>query len=176
MIGKTFHKGRKYTNFPRNAGAETFMLFGTTTLKNFMGDGRIRKIKRHEKYDEMWVQFGYFQKRKWLVAIFPNVRQMISMLQENDNIHVFGTTDRWGSRRVYIIYGFIKFPMPSIRQVEDFSLGVELDKLQKSDEENELSSYIANAVNQRNFKSKEILEEGNIEDDDKYIANNDDDG
>jgi hypothetical protein len=66
--------------------------------------------------------------------------------------------------------------MPSIRQVEDFSLEVELDKLQQSDEEKELSSYIANAVNQRNFKSKEILEEGNIEDDDKYIANNDDDG
>jgi hypothetical protein len=60
--------------------------------------------------------------------------------------------------------------------VEDFSLEVELDKLQQSDEEKELSSYIANAVNQKNFKSKEILEEGNVEDDDKYIANNDDDG
>jgi hypothetical protein len=66
--------------------------------------------------------------------------------------------------------------MPSIRQVEDFSLEVELDKLQQSDEEKELSSYIANAVNQKNFKSKEILEEGNVEDDDKYIANNDEEG
>lgn len=174
MIGKTFHKGRKYTNFPRNAGAETFMLFGTTTLKNFMGDGRIRKIKRHAKYDEMWVQFGYFQKRKWLVAIFPNVRQMISMLQEGDNIHVFGTTDRWGQKRVYIIYGFIKFPMPSIRQVEDFSADVELLKLQQTEEEKELSSFIANAVNQKNYHNKEIEKEGNKEDDDKFVANNDD--
>jgi hypothetical protein len=31
-------------------------------------------------------------------------------------------------------------------------------------------------VNQKNFKSKEILEEGNVEDDDKYIANNDEEG
>lgn len=175
MIGKQFHKGRKYTNIPRNSGAETFMIFGTSTLKNFMGDGRIRKIERHQKYDEMWVQFGYFQRKKWLVAIFPNVRQIFSTLQENDNIHVYGTTDRWGERRVYIIYGIIKFPMPSVRQVEDYaSLEMELYKLQQTPEEKQLSSFIANAVNQRNFKSDEIQKDGDRDDSEVYVADNED--
>lgn len=172
MIHRNFDKQRKYRNFPRCSGSETFMLFGETNLKNFMGDGRIRKIKRHERYDEMWVQFGYHQKKKWLIVIFPLLRQIISTLKENDNIHVYGTTDRWGERRVYIIYGIIKFPTPTVAQIEDFSVEQELWKLTKDEDESILEKHIQKVTNQVNHKVWEN-KDGEIEDDDNdYSTNN----
>jgi hypothetical protein len=138
-----FDKGRKYKFFPRTAEAETFYLSGESNLKNWSGDGRIRKIKRHEKYDEMWVQFGFYQKKKWLIAIFKHLRVLVTGLKENDYIHAFGTIDRWGSRRVYVIMGILKYPHPTIIDEKDYSLDLQLYKAQnKTADEIELEDYI----------------------------------
>jgi hypothetical protein len=138
-----FDKGRKYKYFPRTAEAETFYLTGEGSIKNFMADGRIRKIKRHKNYDEMWVQCGYYQRKKWVIVIFKHLRVLMGTLKENDLIHMFGTTDKWGARRVYVVMGIIKFPHPTVHEVEDYSLDMALYKAQeKSREEAELENYI----------------------------------
>jgi hypothetical protein len=138
-----FDKGRKYKYFPRTAEAETFYLTGEGSIKNFMADGRIRKIKRHKNYDEMWVQCGYYQRKKWVIVIFKHLRVLMGTLKENDLIHMFGTTDKWGARRVYVVMGIIKFPHPTVHEVEDYSLDMALYKAQeKSREEVELENYI----------------------------------
>jgi hypothetical protein len=139
-----FDKGRKYKFFPRTAEAETFYLSGEAFgIKNWTGDGRIRRVKRHAKYDEMWVQFGFYQRKKWLVVIFKHLRVIFGTLKENDMIHMTGTIDRWGSRRVYVVTGIIKYPHPTITEMDDYSLDMELYKAQtKSEEEVDMEQYI----------------------------------
>jgi hypothetical protein len=138
-----FDKGRKYKFFPRVAEAETFYLTGEGTIKNFMADGRIRKIKRHKNYDEMWIQCGYYQRKKWVIGIFKHLRVLIGTLKVDDMIHMTGTTDKWGARRVYVITGIIKFPKPTVHEVDDYSLDMELYKAQtQSQEEAEIEQYI----------------------------------
>jgi hypothetical protein len=138
-----FDKGRKYKFFPRTAEAETFYLSGEGMVKNWTGDGRIRKIERHERYDEFWVQFGYRQRKKWLVVIFKHLRVIFGTLKENDMVHMTGTVDRWGKRRVYVVTGIIKYPHPTITELKDHSLDMELYKAQvKSQEEVEIESFV----------------------------------
>ena len=145
-----FDKGRKYKFFPRTAEAETFYITGEDVIKNWSGDGRIRRVKRHAKYDEMWVQFGYYQRKKWLVVIFKHLRVIFGTLKENDMIHMTGTIDKWGSRRVYVVTGIIKYPHPTITELNDYSVDMELYKAQtKTAEEIEIEDYI-------DFRVKEV--------------------
>jgi hypothetical protein len=138
-----FDKGRKYKYFPRVAEAETFYLTGEGSIKNFMADGRIRKINRHKNYDEMWVQCGYYQRKKWLIIIFKHLRVIMGTLKPNDIVHLYGTTDKWGNKRVYVVMGIIKFPKPAVHEVEDYSLDMELYKAQtQSQEEKEIENFI----------------------------------
>jgi hypothetical protein len=54
-----------------------------------------------------------------------------------------GTIDRWGSRRVYVVTGIIKYPHPTITEMNDYSLDMELYKAQtKSEEEVDMEQYI----------------------------------
>jgi hypothetical protein len=139
-----FDKGRKYKFFPRTAEAETFYLSGENLgVKNWSGDGRIRRVKRHKNYDEMWVQFGYFQRKKWLIVIFKHLRIIFGTLQPNDMVHMTGTVDRWGARRVYVVTGIIKYPSPTIVDDKNFKLDMELYKAQtKTADEVDLEQYI----------------------------------
>jgi hypothetical protein len=139
-----FDKGRKYKFFPRTAEAETFYLSGEGfTIKNWTGDGRIRRLKRHAKYDEMWVQFGYYQRKKWLVVIFKHLRVIFGTLKEDDMIHMMGTIDRWGKRRVYVVTGIIKYPHPTITELNDYNIDMELYKAQtKTADEIEIEQHI----------------------------------
>jgi hypothetical protein len=161
-----FDKGRKYKFFPRSAEAETFYLTGEGRIKNFMADGRIRKIVRHKNYDEMWVQCGYYQRKKWLIVIFKNLRVIMGTLKPNDLIHMFGTTDKWGKKRVYIVMGIIKYPSPAVHEVDDYSLDMELYKAQvKSQEEAELEEYM-------DLRVKEVGKYALLGDDDDSDATN----
>jgi hypothetical protein len=143
-MAKHFDKGRKYKFFPRTAEAETFYLSGEAIgVKNWSGDGRIRRVKRHTKYDEMWVQFGYFQKKKWLIVIFKHLRVIFGTLKPNDMVHMTGTVDRWGARRVYVVTGIIKYPHPTITEMDDHNLDMELYKAQvKTQEELDIEQHI----------------------------------
>ena len=165
-----FDKGRKYKFFPRTAEAETFYLSGEAYgIKNWSGDGRIRKVKRHKNYDEMWVQFGFYQRKKWLIVIFKHLRIIFGTLQPNDMVHMTGTVDRWGSRRVYVVSGIIKYPSPTIVDDKNFKLDMELYKAQtKSADEMELEQYI-------DLRVKDITKfhtEMGKEDDDVEASNN----
>lgn len=138
-----FDKGRKYKFFPRTAEAETFYLSGEGSLKNWSADGRIRRVKRHEKYDEMWVQCGFYQRKKWFVVIFKHLRVIFTTLKENDMIHITGTIDKWGVRRVYVVTGIIKYPHPTITEVDEHSIDMQLYKAQqKSADEVEIEQFI----------------------------------
>ena len=165
-----FDKGRKYKFFPRTAEAETFYLSGEGLgVKNWSGDGRIRRVKRHKNYDEMWVQFGYYQRKKWLIVIFKHLRIIFGTLQPNDMVHMTGTVDRWGSRRVYVVTGIIKYPSPTIVDDKNFKLDMELYKAQtKSADEMELEQYI-------DLRVKDITKfhtEMGVEDKDVEASNN----
>lgn len=145
-----FDKGRKYKFFPRTAEAETFYISGEDVIKNWSGDGRIRRVKRHAKYDEMWVQFGYYQRKKWLVVIFKHLRIIFGTLKANDMVHMTGTIDKWGSKRVYVVTGIIKYPHPTITELNDYNIDLELYKAQtKTQDEIEIEDWI-------DFRVKEL--------------------
>jgi hypothetical protein len=165
-----FDKGRKYKFFPRTAEAETFYLTGEGLgVKNWSGDCRIRRVKRHSKYDEMWCQFGYFQKKKWLIVIFKHLRVIFSTLKPNDMLHMTGTVDRWGKRRVYVVTGIIKYPHPTITELDNNDIDMDLYKAQtKTPDEVELEQFI-------DFRVKDITKYQTVvgkEDDDIDATNN----
>jgi hypothetical protein len=61
-----------------------------------------------------------------------------------------GTVDRWGARRVYVVTGIIKYPHPTITELDDYNVDMQLYKAQtKTEEELEIESYI-------NFKETDI--------------------
>jgi len=174
-----FDKGRKYKFFPRTAEAETFYLTGEGLgVKNWSGDGRIRRVKRHTKYDEMWVQFGYFQKRKWLVVIFKHLRVIFGTLKENDMVHMTGTVDRWGARRVYVVTGIIKYPHPTITELDDYNVDMQLYKAQeKTAEELEIESYInfrETDITKYNAEIRKDKEEVEATNNEVFLPENDD--
>lgn len=170
-----FDKGRKYKFFPRTAEAETFYLSGEGIIKNWSGDGRIRKMVRHERYDEMWVQFGYRQRKKWLIVIFKHLRVMFGTLKEDDMLHLTGTVDRWGKRRVYVVTGIIKYPKPTVTELKDHTLDMALYKAQvKSEEETDIEKYINYRINEPykySTKENEIEDASNM-----FLLDDDEEG
>jgi NADPH-dependent 7-cyano-7-deazaguanine reductase QueF-like protein len=58
-------------------------------------------------------------------------------------VHMTGTVDRWGARRVYVITGIIKYPSPTIVDDKNFKLDMDLYNAQtKTNEEVDLEQYI----------------------------------
>lgn len=144
-----FDKERKYQYFPRTANAETFYLTGEKGyMRNWTGDCRIKKIDHFEKYDVIRCQFGYKQRKKAIVVLKRGLRILTNTLEKNDHIHCYGTTDFWRSRRIYVVFGIIKFPTPNVETTREYALEMELAKLTQG----ELNDYfvIANDLEKHN--------------------------
>lgn len=162
-LDKVFDRGRRYNHFPRVSGSETFYLTGEANgVKNWSADGRVRHIRRHNRYDDVFVQCGFLQRKKWFVALFPSVRAMIDRLEVNDNIHFYGTCDVWGVKRVYVIFGILKYPKPTKIEIDEFETEMKLWRLQnkKDMEEDELEPLLRrfHDTEQHNFDGREQLE------------------
>jgi DNA primase large subunit len=82
-------------------------------------------------------------------------------------IHITGTIDKWGVRRVYVVTGIIKYPHPTITEVDEHSIDMQLYKAQqKSADEVEIEQFI-------DFRVKDITKyQQTGEEDDTDSSNN----
>lgn len=134
---------KRYNNFPRIAKSELFFLCGEKgTYRNWVADGRIIEVERHERRDVLTVQCGYKQTRKKLQAIFPRIRGLVDRIQKDDNFHAFGTSDMWGSKRVFIISAMFIYPNPTQHELDEVAMEMKLWKLRNPDEDEATHSLI----------------------------------